>query len=125
MSELDRRPLGRLEDRFGRIPAPVGLQRANTGAPGTARELGNDTEESFKIEPLKIVMAAKPLAQKGKDESIDPEVAKKVQDVMADLKKKVVAPEPPKLLVPKPGMSNSQDAQVFCNYIHEFPIFNL
>ena len=67
ISEFDRRPLERWrEDIFGRIPAPVRSQHAPAGAPGTARGLGNDTEECFKIEPLIIVKAAKPLPHNGK-----------------------------------------------------------
>lgn len=120
MSEYDRRPIERLEDRFGRIPAPVGLQQAATGAAparGTGRELEHDGKGPFKIEPLKIAKANKLLPRNVKEGSIDPEIVQKVQDFMADLKKKVVPPEPPK--VPSPHTRNLEDLQVYRQYLME------
>lgn len=114
----DRRPIERLEDRFGRIPAPIGLQQAAACAArtrGTGREFGNDVEATSRIEPLKIVKGNKPLPRNLKEGGIDPEIAKKVQGFMEDLKNKMIPLEPPK--VPPPRARNSGDLQVYPQYL--------
>lgn len=67
MSDYDRRPIERLEDRFGRVPAPIGLQQAAACAArtrGTGREFRNDVEATFKIEPLRSYRKQTPPAQR-------------------------------------------------------------
>lgn len=66
MSEYDRRPIERLEDSFGRIPAHVGLQQAAAGAAparGTGLEVEHDGKGPFKVESLKIAKANKHLSR--------------------------------------------------------------